>query len=87
VTETPLQIASNYSVAHADDKGLASTPFAGISIMRETAPSALQFAISKPLVALVLQGVKCAVGATSFDLGAGDPLVIASDVPTVSQMT
>ncbi|MCA1515217.1 AraC family transcriptional regulator [Bradyrhizobium sp. NBAIM01] len=88
MTETLLQIASNYAAAHADGKGLACTPFAGISIIRETAPSALQFAISKPLVALVLQGAKrVAVGATSFDLGAGDSLVISSDVPTVSQIT
>ncbi|TWI76363.1 AraC-like DNA-binding protein [Bradyrhizobium huanghuaihaiense] len=88
MTETLLQIASRYSATHADDKGLASTPFAGISIIRETESSALQFAISKPLVALVLQGAKrVATGSTSFDFGAGDSLVIAGDVPTVSQIT
>lgn len=88
MTETLLQIASRYSAPHADAKGVASTPFAGISIIRETAPTALLFAISKPLVALVLQGTKrVATGSVSFDFGAGDSLVIASDVPTVSQVT
>ena len=88
MTETLLQIASRYSVAHADDKGVASTPFAGVSIIRETAPSALLYAISRPLVAIVLQGAKrVATGRTSFDFGAGDSLLIASDVPTVSQIT
>lgn len=88
MTETLLQIASRHSAVHADDKGIASTPFAGISIIRETAPSALQFAISKPLVALVLQGAKrVTTGRTSLDFAAGDSLLIASDVPTVSQIT
>lgn len=88
MTETLLQIASRYSAAHADDKGIASTPFAGVSIIRETAPSALLYAISRPLVAIVLQGAKrVATGRTSFDFGAGDSLLIASDVPTVSQIT
>ena len=48
----------------------------------------LQYAISKPLVALVLQGGKrVTMGSRTFDFGAGESLLITTDVPTVSQIT
>jgi len=48
----------------------------------------LQYAVSKPLVALVLQGGKrVTTGSRTFDFGAGDSLLITTDVPTVSQIT
>src|SRR6185369_14802410 len=60
----------------------------GLTTIRAAAPSALQYAVSKPLVALVLQGSKrVTMGSNTFDFGAGESLLITADVPTVSQIT
>jgi AraC-like DNA-binding protein len=83
-----LDYARRFADAHVDHAGVAATPVDGLVILRETAPTKLQCAVSKPLVALVLQGGKrVAMGSATFDFGAGDSLVIAADVPTVSQIT
>ncbi len=80
--------ARRYADAHAGRGGVAATPVEGLVILRETAPTMLQYAVSKPLVALVLQGGKrVTMGSRTFDFGAGDSLFITSDVPTVSQIT
>lgn len=85
---TLLDIVRRYAEAHADRDGVARTPIPGVTIIRQTAPTALQYAICKPLVALVLQGAKrVAMGNQTFDFGAGESLLIAADVPTVSQIT
>lgn len=82
-----LDYARSYADSHAD-RGIAATPIEGLAILRETAPTMLQFAVSKPLVALVLQGGKrVMMGSRTFDFGAGDSLLITTDVPTVSQIT
>ncbi|QEE24945.1 AraC family transcriptional regulator [Rhodanobacter glycinis] len=76
------------SLAYADRYGVARPPIAGLSTITTTTPSELQYAISKPLVALLLQGSKrVAFGDRSFDFGPGESLVITADVPTVSQIT
>lgn len=82
-----LNHAGRYADAHADLTGVAATPVEGLVILRQTAPTMLQYAVSKPLVALVLQGGKRVMGNTTFDFGAGDSLLITTDVPTVSQIT
>ena len=83
-----LDHARRYADAQADRTGVASTPVSGLVILRETAPTMLQYAVSKPLVALVLQGGKrVTMGSSTFDFGAGDSLLITTDVPTVSQIT
>ncbi|WP_343313573.1 AraC family transcriptional regulator [Brucella sp. BE17] len=83
-----LDITRRYADACADEYGVARTPVPGLTILREIAPSALQYAISRPLVALVLQGSKrVSMGNRTFDFGAGDSLLITADVPTVSQIT
>jgi AraC-like DNA-binding protein len=88
MSSTLLDCVRRYADAHADASGVARTPIAGFFAMRATAPSELQYAISKPLVALVLQGAKrVTMGNATFDLGAGDALLIAADVPNVSQVT
>ena len=88
MTGTLLGVARRYAEAHADRNGAARTPLSGLTILRETRPGALQYAISRPLVALVLQGAKrVTLGSNSFDFGAGDSLLITADVPTVSQIT
>lgn len=83
-----LEHARRYADVKADRAGIALTPAKGIAILRETAPTMVQYAISKPLVALVLQGRKrVAMGDRMFDFGAGESLLITTDVPTVSQIT
>jgi AraC-like DNA-binding protein len=86
--DTLLYHARRYADAHADVNGVAATSVNGLAVLRETAPTRLQYAVSKPLVALVLQGNKrVSMGTRTFDFGAGESLVISSDVPTVSQIT
>ena len=83
-----LDYAGRYADAHANRSGVATTPVAGLVIVREMAPTMLQYAVSRPLVALVLQGSKrVTMGNQTFDFGAGDSLLITTDVPTVSQIT
>nr|WP_255610625.1 AraC family transcriptional regulator [Lysobacter sp. ESA13C] len=67
---------------------MARTPIPGLAAIRATAPSGLLHEISRPLVCLVLQGSKqVTMGPQTFAFGAGDSLLIAADVPTVSQIT
>jgi AraC-like DNA-binding protein len=88
MASTLLDIVRRYAEAHADRDGVAKTPIPGVTIIRQTAPTALQYDICKPLVALVLQGAKrVAMGNQTFEFGAGESLLIAADVPTVSQIT
>ncbi|WP_459695798.1 AraC family transcriptional regulator [Acidisoma sp. C75] len=53
-----------------------------------SAPSGLVYAISRPLICLVLQGSKdVTMGAQTLRFSAGDSLLITADVPTVSKIT
>ncbi len=88
MTETLLDAVRRYSFAHADHTGVASTPIAGLTVIRATGPSELQHMIPSPLACLVLQGTKhVMMGNRSFDFRAGDSMLITADVPTVSQIT
>jgi AraC-like DNA-binding protein len=83
-----LHAIRRYADVNADAAGVAATPVCGLSMIRATSRSALQYAINRPLVALVVQGGKrVTMGGSSFDFGAGDSLIIAADVPIVSQIT
>lgn len=83
-----LDAVRRYTEAHADSAGIARTPIPGLITIRATAPTELDYAISRPLVALVVQGSKhVAIGHQAFAFGAGDSLLITADVPTVSQIT
>ena len=88
MTDQLLDYARRYADAHVGRNGVAATPVEGLVILRETAPTMLQYAVSKPLVALVLQGGKrVTMGSRTFDFGADESLLITTDVPTVSQIT
>lgn len=88
MTHTLLEAVRRYSDAHADSLGISQTPVPGLFTIRATCPSELQYAINRPLVAIVVQGGKrVTMGSETFDFGAGDSLLIAADVPTVSQIT
>ncbi len=83
-----LDHARRYAEIYADHDGVAHTPIPGLTILRETSPTTLHYAVSRPLVALVLQGRKrVTMGSSTFDFGAGESLLITADVPTVSQIT
>lgn len=88
MTESLLAVARRFAEANVDREGVARTPFPGLVILRETMPTPLDYAITKPLVALVLQGGKrVCMGSNSFEFGAGESLLITAEVPTVSQIT
>jgi AraC-like DNA-binding protein len=88
MTDSLLDLVRHHAMAHADQSGVASTPIRGLTTICTTLPGELQYAISKPMVVLVLQGGKrVSMGRQTFDFGAGDSLVITADVPTVSQIT
>jgi AraC-like DNA-binding protein len=88
MTQTLLDAVRRYADAQPDNFGIARTSVPGLSMIRATSPSELQYAINRPLVAIVVQGSKrVTMGSETFDFGAGDSLLIAADVPTVSQIT
>jgi AraC-like DNA-binding protein len=83
-----LKTVQNFAETHANGTGVIKTPIPCLTVIHEIAPTALQYAINRPLVALVLQGKKrVTMGNKTFDFGAGDSLLITADVPTVSQIT
>ncbi|MGJ5093022.1 AraC family transcriptional regulator N-terminal domain-containing protein [Bradyrhizobium oligotrophicum] len=83
-----LNAVSRYAAVHADTAGIARTPIPGLTTVRATAPSELVYAISRPLVCLVVQGSKqVTMGLQVLTFSAGDSLIITADVPTVSQIT
>lgn len=88
MTTTLLKTVRRYADSHSDQNGTARTPIPGLTAIRALTPGQLQYAINRPLVALVLQGRKrVTMGAHTFDFGAGESLLISADVPTVSQIT
>lgn len=88
MTDTLLSAVCRYTEAFAGPDGVARTPIAGLFNIRTLAPSNLEYAISRPLACLVVQGAKrVTMGARTFDFAAGDSLLITADVPTVSQIT
>lgn len=83
-----LKTVRRHAMAHADANGIAATPIPGLSTVRAVAPSDLVYAISRPLVCLVVQGSKSVTqGKREFPFTAGDSLLITADVPTISQIT
>ncbi|MFK4506975.1 AraC family transcriptional regulator [Bradyrhizobium daqingense] len=88
MTTTLLEAVRRYANLRCDQHGAAKTPIPGLTAVRAMTQSQLQYAINRPLVALVLQGRKrVTMGSHSFDFGAGESLLISADVPTVSQIT
>ncbi|HTN41431.1 MAG TPA: AraC family transcriptional regulator, partial [Asticcacaulis sp.] len=87
MTDTLLDAVSRYAADHADAVGIAQTPISGLTALRSAAPGELQYAISRPIVALVVQGVqRVTAEGRVLTFGAGESLLITADVPTVSQV-
>jgi AraC-like DNA-binding protein len=88
MSETLLNAVRAFADFNADGHGVAATPIPGLTCIRASRPSELLYAISRPMIALVLQGSKrVMIGKQTFDFGAGDSLLVTADVPTVSQIT
>jgi AraC-like DNA-binding protein len=88
MTDTLLKAVRRYAETYADPAGVARTPISGLTTIRATAPSGLDYAIPRPLACLVLQGTKhVTMGNRAFTFRAGDSLLITADVPTVSRIT
>src|SRR5215204_5532690 len=88
MTDTLLKAVRRYAETYADPAGVARTPIAGLTTIRATAPSGLDYAISRPLACLVLQGTKhVTMGNRAFTFSAGASLLITADVPTASRIT
>ena len=84
MTTSLLDAARRHADTHADAYGVAATPIAGLTILRETAPSPLRAAVSKPLVALVLQGAKrVMIGDQLLDYDVGRYFISTVEVPSV----
>lgn len=82
-----LNVVREYLDRHVGPNGLAQTPISGLTIIRTHEPSGLDYAITRPLACLVLQGRKqVMMGTQTFTFSAGDSLLITADVPTVSQI-
>lgn len=88
MTDTLIDAVRRYTQAHADAAGIARTVIPGLTTIRATMPSGMDYAINKPLVALVVQGSKIVtMGDLVLTLNAGDSLLITADAPTVSQIS
>jgi AraC-like DNA-binding protein len=86
--ETLTKAVARFADSHANADGVAATPVAGLTLIRASAPSALQYAISNPTVVLVVQGAKrVSMNGVPYDFSAGQSLFITADVPTVSRIT
>lgn len=83
-----LDAVRRHAEAHTDRDGVAATPIPSVRVLRSARPSPLEYSISRPMVALVVQGRKrVTMGTETFEFGAGDSLLITADVPTGSQVT
>ena len=83
-----LDLVRRHGETHADASGFAQSAIPGFATVRATAPSGLNHDISRPLVCIVMQGSKrVTMGTQDFAFSAGDSLLIAADVPTISQIT
>lgn len=88
VNDSLLDAVRRYVDTHAHPAGVIRTPVPGLSLIRSLRPTGLDYAISRPLVCLLLQGHKrVTLGAETVAFAAGDSLLISADVPTVSQIT
>ncbi len=58
MTDSLLDQVRRHAMSHADHDGVASTPIGGLTTICTSVRGELQYAISKPMVVLVLQGGK-----------------------------
>ena len=88
MTNSLLQAVHSYTRKHADANGIAMTSVPGLHLVQSTSPTALEHAIVKPLVCLVLQGAKrVSIGNRDQTFTAGDSMIVTTSAPTVSRIS
>jgi len=81
-------VIAHHAGLHTDADGLAETPVAGLSFMRQNAPGRIIHSVYKPLICLVLQGAKQVMaGDQVLDFAAGQSLIVNIDVPAIGRIT
>jgi AraC-like DNA-binding protein len=76
-----------YADAHADAEGMVRTPVPGVSVMRADGPTEIIHSIYRPVVCLVLQGMKQVTAADDVhDFAAGKSVVVAVDMPVMGRV-
>jgi hypothetical protein len=58
MTDTLRNAIRRYTEANADPYGIARTPIPGMTAVRTTGTGELQYGIQRPLICLVVQGIK-----------------------------
>lgn len=87
MTQALLDRVDEYIRSHGAAAGMVATSVPGVFVATADAPGGLVHDMSRPLLALVLQGRKqVSLGARRLEFGAGDSLLVTADVPTVSQV-
>lgn len=82
-----LRAVNQYTLAHADAQGMATTPVPGLVFLRRVGTSELEHALVRPLLCLVLQGSKhVSIGLQEQRFAAGDSMLVTSSMPTVSRI-
>ncbi|PRX10934.1 UNVERIFIED_ORG: AraC-like DNA-binding protein [Martelella mediterranea] len=83
-----LAYCRRFADTHAGPDGSAPTSVRGLSVVRALNPGALQVAVQRPVIAMLLQGRKrVTTPGASFEYVAGEAMVVSADIPTVSQIT
>lgn len=63
-------------------------PLAGVELLRYHRPTSFEAMLYEPVICLIVQGRKeTTFGSQTFDVGAGDVLLISHDVPVISRVT
>lgn len=87
MSDALCQAVRRYTRLQANTAGIATTPVPGLFLVSGERPGALEHAISKPLVCLVLQGSKrVTIGPRTVTFAAGDAMIVTANVPTVSRI-
>src|SRR5690554_5993746 len=81
------QAVRAYASRHANNDGLATTPVPGLRMMCVEAPTDDLHSVYRPLVCLVLQGMKrLTVGREERIISAGESVIVSADMPVVGRI-
>jgi AraC-like DNA-binding protein len=76
-----------YADVHSDGEGMVGTPVPGLSVMRAHGPTGIIHSIYRPVVCLVLQGMKQVTAADDVhDFAAGRSVVVGVDMPVMGRV-
>lgn len=88
MNEDLAHLVRRHGERHADGFGVAQTPLPALRTIHATAPSGLQYAVSRPLACLVTGGEKqVTTGGQALAFGRAQSLIVTADVPTTSRIT